>query len=148
MAVISLYPSTWMQYLKAQSVLTEPHGVLLLTSDYTFSEDHENFGDIPEEAIIADIDLADITYDGANDRFIVADSTSTELITTGKLAEAIILYSQEDYEHTSLLVYYSEDVTGLPLMTSGADITVSFPSGVLALAPSGYTTPSIVITEV
>ncbi len=143
---MNLYPKTWAQYQQQRLNLANPHGMVLLNSTYVFDESHRDFGDIPSEAIISETTLSTIQYEGANNRFTVADGTFRQ-VQLGQDVTSVILFRQDEYEDESKLIFHSTDLTGLPINTTGADITVSFPNGVLVLAPSGYTTPSIVIAE-
>jgi len=146
MSTISMYPKTWAKYQQELLNLADPHGMILLNSNYTFDALHRNYGDIPQDAIVGEAVLATIQYEGANDRFTVSDGTFRQVVPEEE-AVAVILYRMDEYEDDSRVVLYSDDITGLPLTTSGADITISFPDGILVLAPSGYTTPSISVAE-
>jgi len=146
MSTISLYPKTWALYQQERLNLADPHGAVLLNANYIFDESHKDFGDIPEDAIISEATLGTIQYEGVNNRFTVSDSTFRQVV-ADETVTSIILFRQDEYEDESKLVYHSADLGGLPLVTTGADITLSFPDGVLVLAPEGYTTPSITIAE-
>ena len=146
MSTISLYPKTWAMYQQAILNIANPHGAVLLNDTYVFDENHRDYGDIPVDAIIAEATLSTIQYEGANNRYTVADATFLQVI-ADETVSSIILFRSDEWEGDSKLVYHSSDLTGIPLVTTGADITLSFPGGVLVLAPSGYTTPTISIME-
>ena len=146
MSTISLYPKTWALYQQGRLNLASPHAMVLLNADYVYDETHRDFGDIPPSAVIAEATLGTIQYESANNRFTVADGKFLQ-VEVDQTVVSVILFRQDEYEDESKLVYYSEDITGLPIVTTGADITISFPGGLLVLAPDGYSTPSITCAE-
>jgi hypothetical protein len=148
MANFDMYPKTMALVHMGHLSLGEQYGVLLLNSTYTFDAEHETYGDIPEDAIVGEATLETIQYEGANDRFMVANATApSATMIADEAISAIVLYRQRKFEGDSVLFYYSEDITGLPITTSGDDILISFPDGILTMAPSGYSVPSIELEE-
>jgi hypothetical protein len=126
--------------------ITEPCGLLLVSADYVFSDAHRDIGDVPEDSVIADLNLSTLHYEASNNRFTVSDVTAqsipADLVITGA-----ILYRQAQYEDDSRLVWYSADIDGFPHTTTGANVVLTFPSGVLVVAPIGYTAPNMASYE-
>jgi len=143
---MQLYPTTWAKYQQGDLSLLDTHGVIFLTADYIFDSAHESITDIPEDAIVATGNLSQITYDAPTNKFLVSDisvnNTEEDNIT------GLMLYRQNDLQAESFLVWYSDDIAGLPLVSTGGDLTISFPDGLLQITESGYTNSGIVITEV
>lgn len=123
-------------YTKAKQALLEGDfdlsantvkAVLVDLADYTLDiATHTALDDIPAGARVATATLASITTtDGV---FDAADATFSSV--TGDESEALVIYKDTGVESTSLLLLYIDTATGLPITPNGADITVTWDSGV------------------
>lgn len=146
MSTISLYPKTWALFNQGILSITEPCGLLLVNEDYVFSDSHLDIGDISDDSIIADLNLSTLHYEANNNRFTCSDAIANQ-IPSGEVITGAILYRLGQYEDENRLIWFSDDITDFPLTTTGANVVITFPSGVLVVAPSGYTAPDMASYE-
>lgn len=104
---------------------------LIDAADYSFSQAHDFFDDVPAGARVATTTLASPTVTG---KVLDADDALFTSV-TGDQAEAIIIWKDTGNEATSRLVLYLDTgITGLPVSPSGGDILVTWDAtGIAAL---------------
>jgi len=146
---ISIYEKTWSLYLQGRETLSNPHAILLLNDNYVFDNNHRDLGDIPSEAIVSEGFLDTISFNGVLNRFEVSDTTckhvpSEEL----QNVTSFVLYSSKEYLEDSKLVWYSNDLGGLPFEVDNVDTIVSFPQGIIQIDTTNqFSVPEIVATN-
>lgn len=106
--------------------------VLIDLADYTYSNAHNFYDDVPSGArvgtpqTIGSKTYTDAVFDGANVTFTAV---------TGDVCEAILIFIDTGVEATSYLVALLDTgVTGLPVTPNGGDIVISWnASGIFRL---------------
>jgi len=101
--------------------------ILIDTADYTVDLDTDEYlDDIPGAARVATSgDLANKTITGG---VFDADNKTISSV-SGDSVEAIVLYKHTGTESTSILLFYMDEMNGLPFTPDGTDVTVNWPSG-------------------
>lgn len=113
------------------AILTDTINIVLIdTDDYTADLATDQYlSDIPAGARVATTTLGSKTStDGV---FDAADATFTAV--SGDESEAIVIYKHTGVEGTSQLIAYIDTATGLPVIPSSGDITVTWDAGVNAI---------------
>ncbi len=101
--------------------------LLVDNADYTVSIDVDNaLDDVPGAGRVAESDaLASKTVTlGVAD---AADKTWSAV--SGDVSESIVGFYETGTESTSLLIFYIDTATGLPVTPNGGDITVAWDAG-------------------
>ncbi len=106
--------------------LIAPTIVLIESGEYTFSQAHEFFDDVPAAARMGEVALANWTFGVSGESWVDADDPT---FVTPAVAQAIamIVYDDTGVEATSELLFYIDTSNDLPLNTESArDVDVAF----------------------
>ena len=99
---------------------------LVDTADYTVDlAAHDFINDVPAGARVATATLANTTVTGG--AFDADDVTFSAV--TGDQSEALVIWQDTGNEATSVLIYYGDTHTGLPVTPNGGDISITWSSG-------------------
>ncbi len=99
---------------------------LIDAADYTVDlAAHDFINDVPAGARVATATLANTTVTGG--AFDADDVTFSAV--TGDQSEALVIWQDTGNEATSVLIYYGDTHTGLPVTPNGGDISITWSSG-------------------
>ena len=99
---------------------------LIDVADYTVDlAAHDFINDVPAGARVATATLANTTVTGG--AFDADDVTFSAV--TGDQSEALVIWQDTGNEATSVLIYYGDTHTGLPVTPNGGDISITWSSG-------------------
>lgn len=124
-----LYPKAKEDFLAGNLNLSSNTITIALvdTDVYTFNSAHEDRADVPNNAVVAEANLASKVITAGV--FDASDPIFTSV--SGANCEALILYHTDIQAGNtgSRLIAYIDTATGLPILPNGGDITVRFSAG-------------------
>lgn len=122
----TLYPKGKEKFLAGSfNLTTDTIKVALLSDAYTYSAAHEFLSNLTGVLGTAQTLGSKTTTSGVFDG---ADVTYTA-VAGGSNAAAVALYKDTGVAGTSALIAFIDTVTGLPMATSGGDITIQWDNG-------------------
>lgn len=98
---------------------------LVDTASYTYSAAHDFIDDVPGGARISTQTLANKTV---TTNVFDADDVTFTTVTSGTY-EALVIWEDTGTESTSRLIAYIDTATGLPVTSTGGNVTVTWDSG-------------------
>lgn len=98
---------------------------VLLSNTYAYSATHEFLSDVAAHQLGVPVELTGKSITGG-----VFDANDvTFVVPTGQTVRAIALYKDTGIAGSSSLLDYIDTVTGLPLVTNGADVVINWDAG-------------------
>ncbi|WP_423454263.1 hypothetical protein [Ottowia sp. VDI28] len=107
--------------------------VTLVPTAYTFSTAHEFLSDLGT-TVGTDQELAGVSVTGG---VLDADDPDFDAIASGSTLKALVLYKDTGNASTSPLLLYIDTITGFPLATSGAGVSIPWDDGAKRIARMG-----------
>jgi len=99
---------------------------------YTYSDAHQFFTSVSEAVVGTPQDLNNKTY--VNGLFGADVSTNFHSVAAGPTVGAIVVYVWTGTAGTSRLVLFFDDISGLPIVPDGGDLTIQWDAaGILQL---------------
>ena len=109
----------------AVNLVSDTIRVMLCTAAWTANTStHDNFDDIDVGARVAYATLSGKSFTGG---VFDADNPTFTGVSAGATVTQIAIYKWTGTESTSKLLYRIDSYAGLPLLTDGTDITLSWP---------------------
>lgn len=99
---------------------------VLVSNAYAYSTNHEFLSDLGANVLG---EAKDLTSKTVTSGVFDADDLTFAALVAGSTVKAIVIYKDTGVAGTSPLLHYLDTVTGLPLVTTGADIKIQWDSG-------------------